>query len=242
MKNAISHTATNLAVTRLFMLLLPSINKGYLYRAHQGDICRSSQPRPFCPDSRQCWGPDYPMAARARARSRGMCTTWIAHWGVLDIASRCPEGSWRKKTALGSGRPPEWAARARASLTQGGQRTAGAGPSRRDSRGGEPWGPSRPPRAGSEPRPRPGPLGCRLLAEFCLLANPHGRRGPHPGCGGPGRGAAEVRSPGNRAGTLSGWSCNGLLTQPLVQISGSLSWAGSAQLPHSRPDPCFQPV
>lgn len=179
---------------------------------------------------------------RARARSRGMCTTWIAHWGVLDIASRCPEGSWRKKTALGSGRPPEWAARARASLTQGGQRTAGAGPSRRDSRGGEPWGPSRPPRAGSEPRPRPGPLGCRLLAEFCLLANPHGRRGPHPGCGGPGRGAAEVRSPGNRAGTLSGWSCNGLLTQPLVQISGSLSWAGSAQLPHSRPDPCFQPV
>lgn len=49
--------------------------------------------------------------------------------GVLDLASQVPRGQPEEEDSPGEWAALEWAAWAGASLTQGGQRTAGAGPS-----------------------------------------------------------------------------------------------------------------
>lgn len=126
MKNVISHTATSLqSLGFLCSYYLPS-TKAVCTGPTEGITAGLTQASSALIQA--ALGTRLPNG-RACTRSRGMCVAWLAHCGVLDLASLVPRGLSEEEDNPGEWVALEWAAWARESLTQGGQRTEGAGPS-----------------------------------------------------------------------------------------------------------------
>lgn len=99
--------SNKLAVTWLFMLLFYA-----LITSHQQKLSVPGPPRghqqvlPTEAGSALVLGSAGDQTTQwPRARTRGMCAAWIAHCGVLDLASQVPRGQPEEEDS-----PGEWAA------------------------------------------------------------------------------------------------------------------------------------